>query len=246
MLHIGAHSQPAQAQGPYPSVSQPPQQAAPSQPAAQGPYPQQYPPSASHPMSNPYSAPGTRPPAAHNMSMPQPTRSLHPSHMPAANMPQGQRPPPGQAHDASNPAGPYQPRLGMHSSRPDIPYGAAPAGPFKGPHAGPYADHGGQQHAGYAMQHQQGGYPNGPNQQGGLAQPPLGPVHGPHRPPEMSQDRSGGSMHGGNGRGPEQNGRNRSNHNSMSASDVQAQQAERKRRFTEQKAEARWKQVLYM
>ena len=135
----------------------------------------------------------------------------------------------------------------MHTPRPDMPYGAAPADPLTRLHAGPYADHRDQQHAGHAMQHQQGGYPTGPNQPGvSAAQAPLGPVHGPHRPPEMSQDRSGGSMYGGNGRGPDQNGRNRSNHNSMSASDVQAQQAERKRRFTEQKAEARWKQVLYM
>lgn len=93
------------------------------------------------------------------------------------------------------------------------------------------------------MQQQQGGY--GLHQHGSSAgQAPLGPVHGPHRPPEMSQDASRGSAQGGSGRILEQNSRNRPNHNGMSASDVQAQQAERKRRFTEQKAQAQWKQVL--
>ena len=213
--------------GSHPSVSQPPNQ------AAQGNYPQQYP--QSHSMSHPYSTPDARPSPAYNMSMPG---TSYPSQASGANT-QGPRPLANQAHAV----GPYQSGPGMQGARPDMPFGAGPAGPYAAPYAGQHANQRNQQQSGNTMQQQHGGH--GLNPHGGpAAQSQLGPVHGPHRPLEMSQDRARGNMQGGPGHVPEQNGRNRPNHNSMSASDVQAQQAERKRRFTEQKAGAQWKQVL--
>lgn len=220
-------------QSPHAAASLPRDSSAPTQ--MHGNYPQQYASAASLPMSNPYSTPNARP----AYGMPQ-GGMQHPTHAQGAEMPAGQRLHPSQPQSTQHPTGLYQPKPDMQGAQPGMPY-AAQSGPYPAPSRGPHADP--QQLGNVALQQQQGGY--GPHQHSGRApQSVLGPVHGPDRPPGMIQDGLGNRAQDHAGRRPEQNSRSHSSYNGMSESDVQAQQAERKRRFTEQKAQAQWQQVL--
>lgn len=227
--------------------------ATPSQPTHSQPYqshPVAQPPAAStspyhfqaseYPPTSTYPTPSSYPPSTPSSSYP-PSAALRPHASPfpaGTNAPQGQHGGPGHPPHTGQQPGPYQ--HGMPSQPPSQQY------PQYGQPTAPYARPQGpgqglpEQYAGPGYGQQSGMHPQQqPTYSMPGAHPHVQPGYGPLRPPNPEQ---GGSGMLGPGQG--QNGALRPQPG-MSNHEL-AQQAERKRRFTEQKQESQWNQVHHL